>query len=53
MTDKAPTVEEIAWALYCEETSGDMDVRDYWEQLPKRVQDIYLHKANVMKALNT
>ncbi len=39
------TIEEQAWLLYCEDTAGDMDVRDYWEQLPERVQKIYLTKA--------
>lgn len=38
-------IEDQAWLLYCEDTAGDMDVRDYWEQLPEHVQKIYLTKA--------
>jgi hypothetical protein len=37
--------ERDAWELYCEETSGDMDVRDYWCDLPEPVQKMYLEKA--------
>jgi len=36
--------EEMAWDLYCEETKNDLHVRDYWEQLPKYVQEMYLLK---------
>ena len=34
-----------AWELYCEETAGDMDVRDSWEELPPSVQSCYLRLA--------
>ncbi len=34
-----------AWNLYCEETVGDMDVRDSWEELPPSVQIHYLTLA--------
>jgi hypothetical protein len=37
--------EELAWELYCEETKNSLDVRDYWEQLPKHVQELYLFKT--------
>lgn len=37
--------EQRAWKLYCEETSGRLDVRDFWEELPFQVQKIYLEKA--------
>jgi hypothetical protein len=37
--------ESLAWGLYCEETAGDMDVRDSWEQLPAHVQQLYLRKS--------
>lgn len=37
--------KELAWALYCKETAGDADVRDFWEALSPRVQGIYLDKA--------
>lgn len=37
--------EKRAWEAYCEETAGDMHVMDYWEQLPARVQKIYLDKT--------
>ena len=34
-----------AWKLYCEETAGSMDVRDFWEELNPKIQKIYLDKA--------
>lgn len=34
-----------AWELYCEETAGDMDVRDSWEELPPNAQIHYLTLA--------
>jgi hypothetical protein len=37
--------QEIAWELYCNETAGSMDVRDFWEELPETVQQLYLQKA--------
>lgn len=36
----------IAWQIYCRETAGDLDVRDYWEQLPENVQTLYKSKAD-------
>lgn len=39
--------EECAWNLYCEETAGSMDVRDFWWELPKDVQQIYLDKVEL------
>lgn len=41
----SPKIQE-AWELYCAETAGDMDVRDFWEELPKKAQDLYLEKLN-------
>lgn len=41
MTEK----EERAWELYCTETAGSMDVRDFWWELSKRVQQMYLNKV--------
>jgi hypothetical protein len=43
---KLSPLEEKAWNLYCKETAGDMDVRDFWEELPLRVKRIYLEKAS-------
>lgn len=40
MTD----LEERAWLCYCQETAGSMDVRDFWEELPEYVQEIYKNK---------
>ena len=37
-------LEEAAWELYCEETAGDLDVRDYWDQLSVSVKIIYISK---------
>lgn len=39
------TINDRAWEIYCEDTAGSMDVRDYWEQLPLEVQTIYIAKA--------
>lgn len=41
MTD----LEGLAWKMYCAETAGSMDVRDFWEELPERVQAYYLKSA--------
>lgn len=38
-------VKQFAWGLYVEETAGDMDVRDGWDQLSEKVQKLYLGKA--------
>lgn len=38
--------EQRAWELYCHETAGDMDVRDYWSDLPLKVRELYLRKAS-------
>lgn len=37
--------EEKAWKLYCLETAGSMDVRDFWSELAPRVQAYYLAKV--------
>lgn len=34
-----------AWELYCKETAGSMDIRDFWYELTPRLQEVYLHKA--------
>lgn len=36
--------EALAWELYCDETAGGMDVRDFWHELPQRVQSLYIDK---------
>lgn len=41
MTD----IELLAWAIYCEETTGSMHVVDFWSDLRWSVQLIYLNKA--------
>lgn len=38
-------LEQLAWQLYCEETAGSMDVRDFWEELPPKVQEYYKNKV--------
>jgi hypothetical protein len=38
--------EQAAWELYCEETAGDMDVRDFWWDLPAKVRELYLDKID-------
>ena len=39
-------IEELAWKKYCEDTAGDMDVRDFWEELPESVQQRYIAKVS-------
>lgn len=34
-----------AWRMYCDDTAGGMDVRDFWDELPRRLQDYYFYKA--------
>ena len=38
-------LEQLAWEIYCEETAGSMDVRNFWEELPERVQRMFIEKA--------
>ena len=38
--------EEAAWRLYCDETKGSMDVRDFWDDLSPRVKAHYLNKVH-------
>jgi len=38
-------LEDLAWDLYCEDTAGDLDVRDYWEQLSVDTKTIYIQKV--------
>ena len=40
----------LAWHLYCFDTRSSMDCRDYWSQLSKRVQEMYLKKADAEAA---
>lgn len=42
------TPEQKAWELYCEETKGGLDVKDFWEDLSETVQKIYLEKISQM-----
>ncbi len=41
--------EEAAWSLYCKDTAGGMDVRDFWWELPEWVQKIYLERVRNAK----
>ena len=45
MTD----LERRAWDIYCRDTAGSMDVRDFWCELPERVQAIFLDRAKEIK----
>lgn len=40
-------LEHKAWNLYCDETAGSIDVRDFWAELSKSVQKVYLQKAKL------
>ena len=50
MSKKVITAEQyrvaLAWELYCFETQGGMDVRDFWDELPKYVREMYLKMAD-------
>jgi hypothetical protein len=40
-----PTItarEQMAWDYYCYDTRGDMDVRDFWWELPAKTQEYYM-----------
>lgn len=41
-------LEKRAWQLYCDETKGDMDTKDFWSQLSPKVQRIYLDKVKLI-----
>lgn len=36
---------ERAWELYCRETRGSLDWRDYWVQLSPEAQQHYLERT--------
>lgn len=38
-------IEVTAWELYCKQTAGSMDVRDFWHELPAHVQKLFIDKA--------
>ncbi len=40
-------LEQAAWELYCDDTAGGMDVKDFWWKLSVEVRVEYLHKARV------
>jgi hypothetical protein len=40
--EKLTPREQQAWDLYCRETAGSMDCRDYWSSLPKKVQELFI-----------
>ena len=37
--------EQAAWALYCAETAGGMDVRDFWHELSPAMKAHYLERS--------
>jgi hypothetical protein len=38
-------LEEKAWEIYCYETRGGLDVKDFWWELHPDQQDFYKSKA--------
>ena len=46
MIENYPPDIERAWQLYCKETAGGMDVRDFWHELPEKVQKYYLERVS-------
>jgi len=52
MSDKPMTRrEQQAWRLYCDETAGSMDVRDYWHELSPKIQEMFLAKVAPLRLL--
>lgn len=43
--------EKRAWELYCKETAGSADARDFWDDLPPKVRDLYLRKTMTEKEI--
>jgi len=41
-------VDDAAWELYCAETAGDMDARDFWDDLSEHVKEIYRAKISLI-----
>ena len=39
--------ETKAWELYCKETAGSMDVKDFWNELSPSIQQRYLDKVKL------
>lgn len=37
--------EQKAWTLYCKETAGGLDVRDFWSELSPEMQAHYLARV--------
>lgn len=44
-------LEQAAWDLYCLETKHDLDVKDFWEELSQKIQQLYIKKVKQNKAL--
>lgn len=44
--------EKLAWRIYCTETAGSMDVRDFWSDLPEHVQKYYISSAIAVQFLS-
>ena len=40
--------EQSAWALYCDETKGGMNVADFWHELSPKVQSLYLESSRIL-----
>lgn len=45
-------LKQRAWELYCEETRGDLDVRDHWDDLPAVVQRMFINRVRNPERLN-
>lgn len=53
MQKKMDAKEEKAWQIYCQETAGDMDVKDNWFELSDKVRLKYLDKAQKWRMDNS
>lgn len=51
MSERKNEKRRLAWELYCQETAGSMDVRDFWEELPPHVQKYYMSSAEAVMTL--
>ena len=39
-------LEQAAWERYCDDTAGDMDVRDFWDELSPEMKAHWLEKVS-------
>lgn len=43
--EESPALRQLAWEIYCEDTAGDMDVKDRWEELSAKEKEHFFKEA--------